>query len=115
MPTSMPHARKSGQVQVRASQRIVISNFGDLRWGMSGRLDSAVALADAVRDALRHAVGPRTRQDLRAQLRVNNERLGHILADLEARRLIERSGQGWSLLVQLAAPGAQQPLAFVPS
>ena len=78
-------------------------------------VDTAIALADAVRNALRRAGVPRTRQDLRAELRVNNERLGQILTDLEGRGLVKRSGQGWSYVAPVATPGVQQPLAFDPS
>lgn len=78
-------------------------------------VDTATALADAVRDLLRRASVPRSRQDLRAELRVNNERLGLVLADLEAHGLIQRSGHGWSCVASVAAPGGQQALAFVPS
>lgn len=70
------------------------------------------ALADAVRDLLRRAAVPRTRQDLRTELRVNNERLGHALEDLEKRQLIERTPQGWATVKPAVAGGAQQALSL---
>ena len=75
-------------------------------------VDTAIALADAVRDLLRRADVPRTRQDLRAELRVNNERLGQCLTELEARGLVQRSGQGWTYVAPVARPAVQQPLAL---
>ncbi len=72
-------------------------------------VDSAAALGDAIRDLLRRAGTTKTRQDLRAELRVNNERLGHVLLDLEGRGSIARSAQGWSYIAPVAA---QQTLAL---
>jgi len=55
-------------------------------------------LADAVLLVIRQADGqPLTRAALRQQLRVNNQRLGEALADLEQRQLIRRTPQGWML------------------
>ena len=71
-------------------------------------VDTAVALADAVRDLLRRAAVPKTRQDLRAELRVNNERLGQCLTDLEARGLLPRSAR---LDLRRAARRAWRPAA----
>ncbi|MBN1461823.1 MAG: AAA family ATPase [Armatimonadetes bacterium] len=51
-------------------------------------------LEHLVVDLLRHA-SPLSRQDIRAQLRVNNQRLGHVLARLEKRGQIHRSASGW--------------------
>lgn len=70
------------------------------------------ALADAVRELLRRAAAPRTRQDLRAELRVNNERLGQVLEGLEQRRLIERTPQGWAAVMPAVAGDVQQLLAL---
>jgi hypothetical protein len=39
---------------------------------------------------------PLTRVELRQRLRVNNERLGQALAELQGRGLLSRSQQGWS-------------------
>ena len=70
------------------------------------------ALADAVRDLLRRAAAPRTRQDLRTELRVNNERLGKVLDDLEKRHLIESTPKGWATVTPAVAGGAQQALSL---
>jgi hypothetical protein len=45
-------------------------------------------------DLLRRT-SPLSRKDIRAQLRVNNQRLGHALAKLEKRGQILRSADGW--------------------
>lgn len=68
---------------------------GDAAGAVVAAVDNVVGLADAVRGLLRRDGLPRTRQDLRAELHVNNERLGQVLADLEARGLVRRSAQGW--------------------
>jgi len=78
-------------------------------------VDAGAALADTVRDVLRRAGAPRTRQELRAELRVNNERLGQILTDMASSGQILRSAQGWSYIAPNAAKGMQQPLAFDPA
>ena len=70
-------------------------------------------LADAVRELLRRTARPWTRQDLRAELRVNNERLGLVLEDLEKRRLVLRTPQGWAAVVPAVASDVQQALALV--
>ncbi|MCP4086865.1 MAG: AAA family ATPase [Actinomycetia bacterium] len=54
-------------------------------------------LADAVRDLLRAADGPRSRAALRRALRVNNQRLGEALTSLEGRGLALRTPTGWVL------------------
>ena len=51
----------------------------------------------AVLDFLRRSDGPVPRTTLRDELHVNNNRLGDVLASLERRRLIQRSGRGWLL------------------
>jgi hypothetical protein len=52
-------------------------------------------LLEAVRSILRTADAPRTRAQLRQELRVNNARLGTALAELEQRRLAVRTAKGW--------------------
>jgi hypothetical protein len=59
-----------------------------------------VPLTETIRAELRRAGQPLTRQMLRERLRVNNERLGHALRSLEARGLIRREANGWSLAQQ---------------
>lgn len=59
--------------------------------------DSAESIEDRVLRALRDAHAPLRRQDLRAQLRINNERLGHTLAQLERERRVNRTEAGWTL------------------
>jgi len=65
----------------------------------------APALAPSLADRLLHLLGsvsqPLTRIELRQRLRVNNQRLGQVLADLDHRHVVARSQQGWSLV----APG----------
>ena len=57
--------------------------------------DSNAPLRERTLDALRHAQGPLRRADLRDRLRVNNERLGLALSQLEADNAIRRSPDGW--------------------
>ena len=57
---------------------------------------AAASLEDNVLTLLRRVATPKTRNDLRIELRVNNERLGSVLQDLEARTLITRSSLGWT-------------------
>jgi len=52
-------------------------------------------LIDAVHRLLSSEERPMTRQIIRSLLRVNNQRLGHALCELEERGLVERSNQGW--------------------
>ncbi len=69
-------------------------------------------LADAVLQALRHDdERPVTRAALRQRLRVNNQRLGNALVDLEKRSLIRRTQQGWRLTSTTAATTSQISLA----
>ena len=73
-------------------------------------IDRPVALADAVRQLLRCSPVPRTRQDLRAELHVNNERLGGALKELEGCKVIARTPQGWVYVAPAANSAAQQAL-----
>jgi hypothetical protein len=57
--------------------------------------DRPTPLTELVLRALDESSTPRTRTDLRAALRVNNQRLGDALTDLEARGLVIRSARGW--------------------
>ncbi|MFZ4580522.1 MAG: AAA family ATPase [Myxococcota bacterium] len=72
-------------------------------------VDGPAALADAVRQVLRRATAPMTRNELRTELRVNNARLGEVLDDLERRKLALRTPHGW-VQVAPAAGDPQQPL-----
>jgi len=83
------------------SLRLVDDDEG-VRLRLGGTERPSLPLTEAVRTALRAADGPRTRAALRAQLAVNNARLGQALTELEARGLAERGPKGWSL-------GPQQP------
>ena len=56
------------------------------------------SLADRLLDLLRSVSRPLTRMELRQRLRVNNQRLGQALADLDHRHVVARSQQGWSLV-----------------
>ena len=75
-------------------------------------VDTAAVLSDAIRDLLKRAATGKTRQDLRAELRVNNERLGQALTDLEAHGTIARTAQGWTLVAPAAGRPPQQVLAL---
>jgi len=57
----------------------------------------APSLAETVLEMLRAVPGPLARGDLRARLRVNNQRLGDALAALEKSGRIRRAADGWLL------------------
>ena len=60
-------------------------------------LSSAPALAEQVRALLGKSPAPLSRVALRAQLRVNNHRLGEALVELERAGIAERTPSGWTL------------------
>jgi len=80
-------------------------------------------LAEAVLQTLAHSGTTMTRTALRQAMRVNNQRLGDALLDLEQRRLITRAEDGWTLLRQdhaqpavlLSHPPPEPPSAAPPS
>jgi hypothetical protein len=61
--------------------------------------DSARDLDRVILDKLTRAVAPLTRTELRAELRVRNERLGEALARLAAQGLLVRDGDRWAVPV----------------
>jgi hypothetical protein len=63
----------------------------------SGTPKSAPALAEQVRVLLGKSTTPLSRVVLRAQLRVQNHRLGEALAELERQGIAERTPSGWTL------------------
>ena len=64
--------------------------------GGSPAREVEVSLEQRVEATLREAHEPMLRKDLRAQLRVNNQRLGEVLAALEQRGAAIRCPTGWS-------------------
>jgi len=76
--------------------------------------DDPVPLEERVLDLLSTADSPMSRTAIRAELRVNNNRLGDTLAKLQRSGLIMRSSRGWSPRTETAlnsdAPPPQQPL-----
>jgi hypothetical protein len=58
-------------------------------------------LPERLIDLLGQAPRPLTRVELRTRMRVNNQRLGQALRELEEKRALRRTAQGW----QLAQPG----------
>lgn len=70
--------------------------------------DAGTSLAAQVVEAVRAAATPLNRAALRAQLKVNNQRLGLALVELEGRGAIERMPDGW----RHVPPGRQ--LALLP-
>ncbi len=58
---------------------------------------TAAALPERLIATLRSAPRPLTRIELRAQLRVNNQRLGQALNDLQRHGLLTRTGRGWQI------------------
>ena len=59
-------------------------------------------LPERLLDLVARAPRPLTRAALRTRLRVNNQRLGEALRELEAQGTLRRAAHGW----QLAQPGA---------
>ena len=59
--------------------------------------EACVPITERVTELLASAPRPLTRLELRKRLRVNNQRLGQALAELEDHRDVTRSQQGWSL------------------
>lgn len=55
------------------------------------------AIGDRIVERLRSAARPLTRIELRRQLRVNNQRLGEAIAELEKSGVLARVQRGWSL------------------
>lgn len=62
------------------------------------------SLSDRVRDTLQRAEEPMTRTAIRAALRVNNQRLGQVLQDLEDAGAALRTQQGWLAPDQQSLP-----------
>ena len=75
----------------------LVDDGGATRLQLHGEVSEPAPLAEAVRMALRETDGPCTRTALRAQLSVNNARLGAALQELEQRGLIARDARGWTL------------------
>jgi len=70
---------------------------------------STPSLEEAVLEALAKAGGPLTRGRLREALRVNNQRLGKVLTDLEQQSRIRRNAEGWLLAPDLPRGGELSP------
>ena len=66
----------------------------------------ATTLSDAVRAALRDSPQPLSRAALRRRLRVNNQRLGDALTELEGLGHLRRESSGWSLASSPAIPAS---------
>lgn len=60
-----------------------------------GAAGAAASLAEHVLGALRASQTPMSRAALRVQLKVNNQRLGDALTELEKRSAVERTPEGW--------------------
>ena len=69
----------------------------------------AAPLAEAVLQTLARTNATMTRAALRQALRVNNQRLGDTLHDLEQRRLIDRADDGWTLRREPHPAAATRP------
>ena len=59
--------------------------------------DRALPLPQVILDHLATLTEPQSRTVLRAQLRVNNNRLGDTLVELERRGKVRRTPSGWML------------------
>lgn len=58
---------------------------------------AAAALPERLLALVRSTPQPLTRVELRARLRVNNQRLGQVLDDLQCRSLLTRTARGWQV------------------
>jgi hypothetical protein len=58
---------------------------------------AAPGLPERLRSLLQATPRPLTRVELRARLRVNNQRLGQVLEDLHGRGLLTRTARGWQI------------------
>jgi hypothetical protein len=58
-------------------------------------LDPAVSLADRALLLLQNANRPLTRTAIREHLKVNNQRLGHTLDNLNKQALVLKTAKGW--------------------
>jgi hypothetical protein len=85
-----------GPVRLRLVSR---KDGSDAHLEVVGNLPDAQARSVEARllDQLGNANGPLLRKDLRESLRVNNHRLGEILAGLEARGRLRRTPDGWEM------------------
>ncbi len=64
---------------------------------LSKPLEDLMSLRDRILDLLRTAMRPLKRAELRASLRINNQRLGLALASLEEQGVLIRTIEGWEL------------------
>ncbi|MCP5065964.1 MAG: AAA family ATPase, partial [bacterium] len=67
---------------------------------VGGPTVAPATLATRIVDLLQTAPGPLRRASLRAQLRVNNNRLGEALVALESAARVQRTAEGWVLPLQ---------------
>lgn len=85
---------KSAQLEVK----------GDATVAAPDQTISEVPLSERVIELLRSEERPLLRADLRNRLRVNNERLGKILAALEKDGAVQHLAKGWTLATSPAPP-----------
>lgn len=65
-------------------------------------VDMDAALTDRVFTLLNHCQNPMTRTAIRQQLKVNNQRLGHALGELDRKGLVIRKKNGWISKIGIA-------------
>jgi hypothetical protein len=75
--------------------RLVGGTKEPVRLEIDGQDSLPPPLAEKIRDELRHAAAPLSRNALRQKLRVNNSRLAEGLRSLEQRGLAKRQPKGW--------------------
>lgn len=66
-------------------------------------------LPERLQHLLQSTPQPLTRVELRARLRVNNQRLGQVLDDLYDCGVLTRSNRGWQINKAVASPGDTEP------
>lgn len=76
-------------------------------------VDADASLNERILGLLNHANGPLTRTVLREQLKVNNQRLGEVLTELDQKRQVLRTSKGWlPLKAQQNLPEAAEGQIF---
>ena len=85
----------------------LVDDARGIRLEVTGRDARPQSLDERVRQVLAGSPGPRSRKKLRAELQVNNKRLGDALDRLDQRGQIQRTPAGW-VASQPAKPDHRQ-------
>ena len=89
----------------------LVDDARGIRLEVTGRDARPQPLDERVRQALAGSAGPRSRKALRAELKVNNKRLGDALDRLDQRGQIQRTPAGWIACLPSQPDDRQMSLA----